>query len=80
MAEEAPTPKRYPAEIVHELDDLAGLADALCLLSEAGRGGDERCVRAMSAIAQQISVRVDALSEEVRTALTDPAAYMGQKL
>jgi hypothetical protein len=63
-----------PARLQHELDDIAGLADALAIIASQE---DERASRAVASLANQISQRLEALYGEVHEARNDPESFMG---
>jgi hypothetical protein len=66
-----------PHRLSHELDDIAGLADALAIVSDVE--GD-RSKRAIGALANEISRRLDALYAEVQDALEDPTSFLGKRV
>jgi hypothetical protein len=63
-----------PARLRCDLDEIAGLADALALIADRE---DERTSRAIASLACEISRRIDALYDEVHEAMSDPASFMG---
>lgn len=65
-----------PRRLSHELDDIAGLADALTIISD---DEGDRCKRATRALANEISRRLDALYAEIHDALDDPTSFLGKR-
>lgn len=68
-----------PGKLRAELDEIAGLADALEIVVGAHEDDRDRSERAIGALAAQISRRVDALYIEIHEALDDPKSFLGRK-
>jgi hypothetical protein len=68
-----PTPHR----LSHELDNIAGLADALAIVSDVE--GD-RSKRTIGALASEVSRCLDALYAEGHDALDDPTSFLEKRV
>jgi hypothetical protein len=76
MARETEDEPLTPQRLRDELDEIAGLADALAIVSE---DDSDRGKRAIGALANQISRSLDALYGEVHDALNDPTSFLGKR-